>query len=263
MLASFLSDVRFRLRAIFQRAAVERELDDEMRFHLERESEKNERRGLDTDEASRRARVAFGGVERAKEDARDGRGVRVFEMLMRDLRYALRGLRAHPGLTLAVVSTLALGIGANTAMFGVVDRLMFRAPAFLRDPASVNRINLAHTFRTKPLSGGSLEYKRYLDLIQGSSSIAASAAFYGDRFAIGSGEGAREMRVAAVSASYLGFFDAHPVIGRFIDSTDDAAPAGVQVVVIGNTFWKTQYGSRPDVIGRQRVAATSCRAARV
>ncbi|MEO8881037.1 MAG: permease prefix domain 1-containing protein, partial [Gemmatimonadaceae bacterium] len=143
LLAEFFSDLRYRVRAIFRRAEVERELDDELRDHLEREIEKNARRGLDTEEASRRARVAFGGVERAKEDARDARGVRVLEMVMRDLRYAIRGLRTHPGFTLAVVATLALGIGANTAMFGVVDRLMFRPPAYMRDPGSVNRINLA------------------------------------------------------------------------------------------------------------------------
>ncbi|MEP7086564.1 MAG: ABC transporter permease [Gemmatimonadota bacterium] len=251
MLDSFLSDVRFRFRAIFHRAEVERELDAEMRFHLERESEKNEHRGLDAEEASRRARVAFGGIDRFKEDARDARGVGVLEMVARDLRYAARGLRAHPGFTFAVVATLALGIGANTAMFGVVDRLMFRAPTYMRDPATVNRITLAYAFRGKPLLGGSIEYRRYLDLTQGSTSIETSAAFYSDKFAVGTGERAREMRVAAVSSSYFRFFDAHPVIGRFIDSTDDAAPAGVQVVVIGNTLWKTEYGARSDVIGQQ------------
>lgn len=251
LLASLASDIRYRLRAIFHRTEVERELDEEMRFHLEREIEKNARHGLDTEEASRRARVAFGGVERAKEDARDARGVRVLEMVMRDLRYAIRGLRTHPGFTLAVVATLALGIGANTAMFGVVDRLMFRPPAYMRDPGTVNRINLAYTFRGEPVTNGSIEYKRYQDLTLGSSTLAASAAFFNDRMAIGTGESAREMRVAAVSASYFRFFDAHPVIGRFIDSTDDGSSSDAQVVVIGNTFWKTQYGSSRDAIGRQ------------
>lgn len=251
MLADLVSDVRYRLRAIFHRANVERELDDELRFHLERETEKQLRAGVSRGEAARRARLEFGGVERMKEDTRDSRGVHALETVLRDLRYAIRGLRTHPGFTLAVVATLALGIGANAAMFGLVDRLMLRPPAFMRDPGSVNRINLAYTFRTRPLSGSSLEYKRYLDLTQGSSSLAMSAAFYGDRFAIGTGENAREMRVAAVSASYFDFFDAHPVIGRFIDSTDDAYPAGEQVVVIGSALWKTEYGSRRDVIGQR------------
>ena len=251
MLADLLSDVRFRFRAIFRRAAVERELDDELRYHLEREAEKNARSGLDAEESARRARIAFGGVDRFKEDARDVRGVRVLETIVRDLRYAIRGLRSHPGFTLAVVATLALGIGANTAMFGVVDRLMFRPPAYLRDPGTVNRINLGYTFRGEPYTVSSIEYKRYLDLVHGSSSLAQSAAIHSSKVAIGSGESAREMRVAMVSASYFSFFDARPALGRFFDSTEDVQPTGSPVVVLGNTLWRTQFGARPDVIGQQ------------
>jgi putative ABC transport system permease protein len=251
MLADLLSDVRFRFRAIFRRAAVERELDDELRYHLEREAEKNARRGLDSEEAARRARIAFGGVDRVKEDARDARGVRVFETIVRDLRYATRGLRSRPGFTLAVVATLALGIGANTAMFGVVDRLMFRPPAYLRDPGTVNRINLGYTFRGKPYTNGAIEYKRYLDLVQGSSSVAQGAAIHSSKMAIGRGESAREMQVAMVTASYFSLFDARPALGRFFDSTEDAQPIGSPVVVLGNTLWRTRFGTRSDVIGQQ------------
>ena len=251
MFADFLSDVRYRFRAIFHRAAVERELDDEMRYHLERETEKNKRQGLDAGEAARRARIEFGGVDRFKEDARDVRGVRMLETVIRDLRYAARGLRAHPGFTLAVVATLALGIGANTAMFGVVDRLMFRPPAYLRDPGSVNRINLSYSFRGEPYTNSSIEYKRYLDLTQSAGTLTNTAAFYSDKMAIGSGERAREMRVAAVSATYFAFFDAKPVLGRFFDSTEDVRPTGSAVVVIGYTLWKTRFGSRTDAVGQQ------------
>ncbi len=251
LLAGFFSDLRYRFRAIFRRAEVERELDDELRDHLERESEKLVRRGLDAADATRRARLEFGGVDQVKEDVRDARGVRAFESVMRDLRYAVRGLRTHPGFTLAVIATLALGIGANTAMFGVIDRLMFRPPAYMHDPASVNRIDLAYTFRGKPYTNESIEYKRYLDLQQASQSIAGSAAIYSDGMAVGTGDAEREMHVAAVSASYFAFFDAHPLIGRFFDSTDDVVPAGAPVVVIGSTLWKTQYGSHVDVLGQQ------------
>ena len=251
MLADFFSDLRYRFRAVFQRSAVEQELDDEMRFHLERETQKNIQRGFDAGEAERRARIEFGGVDRFKEDARDVRGVRLLETILRDLRYAARGLRAHPGFTLAVVATLSLGIGANAAMFGVVDRLMFRAPAYLRDPGNVNRINLVYTFRGEPYTNGAIEYKRYLELLRASSTIAQGAAVYSDLMAVGAGESAREMKVAAVSASYFALFDAKPVLGRFFDSTEDVAPKGAPVVVIGNTLWKTRFGSRTDAIGQQ------------
>ena len=251
LLAHVLSDVRYRLRAMFKRAEVERELDEELRFHLEHETAKLERRGVPREEAARRARLAFGGVDRVKEDARDARGVRLLENAMRDLRYAARGLRSRPGFTLAVVATLALGIGANAAMFGVVDRLMFRPLAYMRDPASVNRVYLEYTFRNEKIETGTIEYLRYLDLARASRTIAQSAAFHDARLAIGVGDDAREMRVGVVSASYFDFFDAHPVLGRFFSRSEDSLPAGAPVVVLGNTLWKTRFGGRRDILGQQ------------
>jgi putative ABC transport system permease protein len=251
IIASLASDVRYRLRAIFRRAEVERELDDELRFHLEHEAAKNERRGISSDEAARRARLIFGGVDRVKEEARDARGVQVLENTMRDLRYAFRGLRARPGFTLAVVATLALGIGANAAMFGVVDRLMFRPLAYLRDPASVNRVNLEYTYDAEKIEMGSIQYRRYLDLVRESSTIAQSAVFHTNPVAVGIGEDAREMKVAAVSASYFDLFDARPVLGRFFTSAEDSFPTPAAVVVLSDVLWRTRFGARHDILGQQ------------
>jgi putative ABC transport system permease protein len=250
MLTDLVSDLRFRCRALFRRAEIERELDDELRFHLERETAKLERRGLDAAEAGRRARLEFGGVDRVKEEARDARGVRVLETMLRDLRYAIRGLRARPGFALAVIATLALGIGANAAMFGIVDRLMFRPLPYLRDPASVNRAYVSYSFRGERIIGSSLEYRRYLDLAA-SPTLAQSAAFRHLDLAIGTGENARAMHVDAVSASFFDFFDARPVIGRFFDSSEESTLADAPVVVLGYALWKTRFGGRGDVLGQQ------------
>jgi predicted permease len=250
-LSDWVNDLRYRMRAIFRRAELERELDDELRFHLERESEKNLRSGASSTEAQRRARVAFGGMDRIKEDARDARGVRAIETIMRDLRYAIRGLRAHPGFTLAVIATLALGIGANAAMFGIVDRLMFRPISYLRDPATVNRVYLSYEFRGKPEIEHNIEYTRYLDLTNGTKSFSQVAAVHGGSMAIGSGDDVRESNVEIVSASYFDFFDAHPTLGRFFNRQEDSLPVGAPVVVLGQTFWKTRFGGRADVIGQQ------------
>src|SRR5512143_2961020 len=103
MLGERWSDLRYRLRALFQRGALERELDDELAFHLEREAEKLERVGLPRHEALRQARLAFGGIDRIKDDTRDARGVALLDVVARDVRYALRGLRLTPGFTAAVV----------------------------------------------------------------------------------------------------------------------------------------------------------------
>ena len=250
-ISDWMSDLRYRMRALFRRAELERELDDELRFHIERETEKHVRAGVDRAEAARRARLSFGGVDRVKEDSRDARGVRVLEIVVRDLRYAIRGLRAHPGFTLAVVATLALGIGANTAMFGIVDRLMFRPVAYLRDPASVNRVYIAYEYRGKPEIAHNFEYTRYLDFANGTKSFAQTAAMYSGSIASGTGDDVHESTVAVVSASYFDFFNAHPTLGRFFNRQEDSLPVGVPVVVLGQTLWKTRFGARPDVIGQQ------------
>jgi hypothetical protein len=121
-----LNDIRYRFRALFRRRYVERELDDEIRFHLAKEAEKHERSGVDRVEAERLARLAFGGVDNTKEQSRDSRGTARLESIVQDLRYAMRSLRHQPHFTVAVVLTLALGIGANVALFSLLDALMFR-----------------------------------------------------------------------------------------------------------------------------------------
>jgi len=250
MLTDLASDLRFRWRALFRRAEVERELNDELRFHLEREAAKLERRGLSAPEAARRARLELGGVDRVKEETRDARGVRALETMLRDLRYAIRGLRARPGFALAVIATLALGIGANAAMFGIVDRLMFRPLPLLRDPSSVNRTYLSYSFRGERIKDAAIEYRRYLDLAA-SSTLSQSAAYSPADLAVGTGQDAREMHIDVVSASFFDFFDAHPVIGRFFDNSADSSKAAVPVVVLGNALWKSHFAGRRDVLGHQ------------
>jgi predicted permease len=251
MLSELFNDLRYRLRAIFRRDAVERELDQELRFHLEAEAAKLAGAGLPAHEAMRRARTTFGGVERIKEESRDARGVATLDAAGQDLRYAWRTLRRNPGFTAAVVVTLGLGIGANAAMFGIVDRLLLRPPPMLRDADNVHRVYLTTTGRDGvAFSERYTEYTRFLDLARWTTSFSQVAGFTHNRLAVGVGEDAAELMVGVVSASFFGFFDAHPALGRFFDAKEDVTPKGADVVVLSYSFWQTRYGGRKDAIGQ-------------
>ena len=249
-LSDMLSELRYRFRALFRRDAVERDLDDEMRFHLEQEARKLEPAGVPPTEAYRQARLAFGGLERIKDDTRDMSGVSWIETLGQDLRYAVRGLRARPAFAISVVLTLGLGIGANVAMFGIVDRLLIRPPAYLRDPSRVHRVYLTTVRDGRDVTDGSTEYARYLDLARFTKTLDATAVLSAERFAIGVGEDAREMPVGVVSASFWSFFDATPALGRYFTASEDSIPAGTPVTVLSYGFWQARYGGSPDVLGK-------------
>ncbi len=251
MLTEFLSEIRFRLRAIFRRGAMERELHDELQFHLQREAEKLTQEGVPPDEALRRARIALGGVEVVKEASRDSRGITWLEHAGQDLRYALRSLRRNPLFTAGVILTLGLGIGVNTTMFGIVDRLLFRTPAYLAQPELTHRVYFRYQGRSEPRVTSYLGYTRFLDLRKYTSSFSALAAYTTRDLAIGTGRESREMRVAMVSASLFSMFDAPPALGRYFVTEEDTVPAGAPVAVLGYTFWQTNYGGRADVLGQR------------
>jgi predicted permease len=201
----------------------------------------------------------FGGIERRKDEVRETRRVDLVEHLIQDVTYAARGLRRSPGFTLAVIVTLALGVGANAAMFGIVDRLLFRPPPFLREPGRVHRLYEVYTANRTEAMRVNLSYARYRDLAQHSRETSTVAAFSLMHIAVGDGDAARERPVMAASATYFDLYDAPPALGRYFTSAEDSVPAGAPVAVLGYGYWKSEYGGRRDVIGQTvRVNQTLC-----
>jgi len=249
-LSDLLSEMRYRFRALFRKHFMERDLDEELRFHIEQEAKKLQASGLTPEEARRQAHIAFGGVERIKDDTRDVSGVSWLEVLLQDLRYAARGLRARPAFTASVIVTLGLGIGANVAMFGIVDQLLIRPPAYLRDPSRVHRIYLTTASDGRDVTDGFTEYARYLDFARFTKTLDATAVLAWNQFAIGVGEEATEMTVGVVSASFWSFFDARPALGRYFTASEDSIPTGSPVAVLSYAFWQARYGGSPDVLGQ-------------
>jgi hypothetical protein len=186
---------------------------------------------------------------RTREAARERWSWPWLDQLGQDLHYALRGIRRSPGFAATVIVTLALGIGANALMFGVLDRLMFRPFAMLRDPASVNRVYLQSQGRTGPVPHTSYEYTRDLDLQRWTTSFSESAGFSLGATALGTGDAVRDRKVARVNAGFFDFFEARPALGRFFGPAEDSLPAGQPVVVLGYGYWQAEFGGR-DVLGQ-------------
>jgi putative ABC transport system permease protein len=173
-----------------------------------------------------------------------------FETFKQDLKYAIRGLRLKPGFTIAVVTTLGLGIGANAAMFGIVDRLLFRPPPLMRDPDTAHRVYGIQMVRGKERVGsGGGQYARYKDFAKWTTSFSRVAGYTQRDLEVGVGESAREMHIGVVSANFFGFFDAPPALGRYFTEAEDQPPSGAPVAVLSYPMWQTRYGGRADALG--------------
>jgi putative ABC transport system permease protein len=238
-------------------AGVERAVDDELQFHFEMTMRELMSSGLTPDEARREATRRFGDVQRTRERlttidrSRLGRERRVewWNAFAQDLRYAIRGLRLKPGFAVAVILTLGLGIGANATMFGIVDRLLFRPPAYLIAPDRASRLYIATMYRGEENVRSFVGYRRYLDFKEMTTSYDAMTPFYWNHMAVGMGEATREMNVGVGAADLWKMFSVKPVIGRFFTEAEDVPPDGSRVVVLSYAFWQTQFGGRKTVLG--------------
>ena len=232
-----------------RRDRLERELAEELRFHqghLERDAVAA---GIPKQDAATVARRRLGNVTRARESSRDRWSVPILDHLQQDVRYALRGMRRSPGFAATVIATLALGIGANAAMFGVADRMLFRPLAMLPNPDAVHRVYQQWDDYGRPILGAApMAYRRFEELRDWTTSFSTVAAVSERPVAIGTGEDAGERIVAPVSASFFSLFDARPALGRYFTADEDVAPRGADVALISYSYWQSEYGGR-NVLG--------------
>jgi predicted permease len=245
-----LTDLAYRLRALFSRKAVEQELDDELRFHLEKLSEKHMAAGLPAEEAARRARLELGGVAQVKEECRDARGVRLVEELGVDLRYGLRQLRKNPGFTTIALLTLALGIGVNTALFSVVNGVLL-SPLPYRDPEQLVTLHMS-----KPSSEhGSISFPNFRDWRNDNTTFAAMAIHRtGTRTLVGA-DAAESVEVLFVSSDFFAVLGVEPVLGRGFAAGEDELGAA-PIAMIDERLWRRKYGGSPDALGQTILLAT-------
>ena len=226
------------------------ELARELEEHIQLMARDLEHAGMSRADALVAARRRVGNVGKVREESRDAWGIPALENVMQDVRYAIRGLRRSPGFTATVILTLALGIGANAAMFAIIDYRMFRPFPLLRAPAEVHRVYLQTTHRGSTNTNPVFPYLRYRDLLAATRTIDAVAAHSEWRFAVGEGDAATPRKVAGVTSSFFEFFNAPATLGRYFSAAEDSEPAGTPIAVVSHRFWSTELESA-NVIGQR------------
>ena len=241
-----LNDLMTRTRALFRRGKVEDELDEELRFHLERQVEKYVQGGLRREEAARRARVEFGGVELAKEECRDALGVRFVETLAQDLCYGLRTLSKSPGFVAIAVLTLALGIGSNAAVFSLIDALLLRSldvPA----PRELVRVSFG-----PPGIDGFLSGPMFDRLRERQSAFTDIFAWTNAPMVMTEQGVVRPITGAYATGSAFPTLKLKPRLGRLLDWRDDetSSTSNGIAAVISEAFWLEHFGGDASVLGQ-------------
>ena len=237
-----LKDFWLRVRALFRRKTVEAELDDELRFHLENEIEKYAQSGMRPEEARRRAQIELGGVEQVKEDCRDARGIGLLEDAWRDIRYGARMLRKSPGFTIVAVLTLALGIGANTAMFSVIDAVLLQPLPYAHPGQLVSVQQQASRGMNSFVS-----YPNFVDWLSQNHVFSSMAAYVETDFTLTGSRYAVQLPGEIVTWNTFRLLGVRPALGPGFLSQE--VQAGSQEVMLSHRLWQSRFGSNPNIVG--------------
>ena len=239
-----------RVRSLFRRTAVTQEIDQELQFHIEQQMEKYLRAGLTSEQARRRIRLEFGGLTQMKEDCREARGVSFIEHIGQDVRYAMRMFGRTPGFTIVVVMTLALGIGANTAVFSLINAVLLKMlpvkdPEQLVQFSKIQPVNGQNDYFSYP------EVERFQREPQAFSGVFAFANLGGVNVEV---KGHGEIAIGqVVSGNYFSTLGVSAILGRTISPADDQLAGGSAVAVISYKYWRERLAGDPAVVGTKIV----------
>ena len=233
-----------RIASLFRRRNADRDLEAELASHFALAQDENLRNGLAPDEARRHAMLHLGGVEQAKESARDQHRLPFLETLIQDLAFATRMLRKSPGFAVIAILTLAIGIGANTALFSVVNGVLLNPLPYPQPDRLVALYTRAYQF-----DKASISYPNFLDWSRQNHSFSALASFRGQTYTL-TGMGAPErLDGDMVSVTFFPLLGVNPILGRNFDEKEDQIGAA-PVALISEGLWKRKFGSAPDIVGK-------------
>lgn len=235
-----------KLRALVFPSRLEREMEREIQFHLERETEENLRRGMSPGEAHRRALISFGGVEQVKEQSRDVVRARWLEHLWQDIRFGTRVLRRNPGFTLVAVLTLALGIGANTAIFSVIYGVLLRPLPYQ------NGERLVVLQADAPKAGANnlgFSVKEITDLREQSGTLEEIVEYHSMSFTLLGRAEPERLQTGVVSANFFDVLGVKPKFGRSFQASDEQHGAEA-VLILSHEYWERSHKGDPNIVGK-------------
>jgi hypothetical protein len=237
-----------RFRSFFRKSCVERELSEELRFHLERLIEENVARKMKSEDARNAALRELGGLEQIKEECRDMRRMNFIDNSFQDVRYGLRQLRRSPGFAAVSILTLALGIGVNTVIFSLVNTVLLR-PLPVKDPDQLMSLSFQQP-------GGAFmplfSYPDYRDIRERAGAAFSDILAYRIGLdALNVNGQADRIMVHYVTGNYFTLLGVKPVLGRLILPSEGEAPEADPVLVLGYSYWQKRFAGHPNVIGKR------------
>jgi predicted permease len=239
----WLYSVPLRLRSLLLRRRVEQDLDEELQYHLERNTEQFMAQGLAPSEARQAALRAMDGLTQRKEECRDMRRVNLVENTLQDIRYGVRVLAKSPGFTAVAVLTLALAIGANSVVFGVLNALILR-------PLDLPRVESLYGTQRKADRYGAESYPNYIDLRDRNRTFDGLAAYSIEAAGLDTGDNPSRVWLHLVSGNYFDVLGIRPHLGRFFHASDERGANSAPYIVLSHGYWRSHFQDDPGVVGR-------------